>query len=198
LRVTSDNPIAESSLGGALADMGLLDQAAHHLVTAIRLAPQYLPPHYMLGTIFHRQNRLDEAQREYQLVADNSSDPAEASQSHNNLGVLFSQRNQTHAALREFDTAIRINPNERNSFLGRGSIEYQQRKADAAIEDFRRAAQIAPSATAYLWLGSACELKSDIVCAGQAYQDALRISPGLREAQNRLTMLQGKAGNSAN
>lgn len=198
LRVTPDNAIAEGNLGAALADMGLQNQAAIHLVTAIRLTPLFLPPHYTLGMVFQRQNRLDDAQREYQFVIENSSDPVESSQSHNNLGVLFSQKNQLEEALREFDAAIRINPNEQNSFLGRGSIEYQRGEGDAAIEDFRHAAQIAPSATVYFWLGSACELKGDPVCAAQAYEDALRLSPGLREAQNRLKMLQGKRNNPAN
>ena len=195
MRVTPDNAIAEGNLGASLADMGQLDQAAIHLVKAIRLTPEDLPPHYTLGMVLQRQNRLDDAQREYQFVVANSSDPVEISQSHNNLGVLFSQKNQMEYALREFDAAIRINPNEQNSFLGRGSIKYQRGEADAAIEDFRHAAQIAPSATVYFWLGSACELKRDPVCAAQAYEDDLRLSPGLREAQNRLKMLQGKKSN---
>lgn len=195
LQVTPENAIAESNLGAALADMGLQNQAMIHLLAAIRLSPQDFRSHYTLGMVLHRQNRLDEAQREYQFVVDNSSDPAERSQSHNNLGVLFSQKNQTEEALRQFDAAIRINPNEQNSFLGRGSIKYQRGELDAAIGDFRNAARIAPSATTYFWLGSACELKGDPVCAAQAYEDALRLSPGWREAQDRLKMLQEKRTN---
>jgi len=194
-QATPDNAIAEGNLGTSLADMGQLDQAEIHLMKAIRLTPGDLPPHYTLGMVFQRQNRPDDAQREYHFVIANSSDPVELSQSHNNLGVLFSQKDQLDDALREFNAAIRINPNEQNSFLGRGSIKYRRGEADAAIEDFRHAAQIVPSATVYFWLGSACELKRDTVCAAQAYEDALRLSPGLREAQNRLKMLQGKKSN---
>jgi len=178
--------------------MGLQNQAEPHLEAAIRLAPDFLPPHYTLGMILQRQNRLAEAQREYQFVVANTSDPAESAQSHNNLGVLLSQRKQPDEAIRQFDAAIRINPNEKNSFLGRGSIEYQQGKADAAVQDFRRAAQIAPSATTYMWLGSACELKKDESCAVQAYQSALRLNPGLPAAQNRLKILQGTSSAPAN
>jgi len=46
---TPDNAIAEGNLGAALADMGLQNQAAIHLVTAIRLTPLFLPPHYTLA-----------------------------------------------------------------------------------------------------------------------------------------------------
>src|SRR6266478_6455356 len=84
------------------------------------------------------------------------------------------------------------------AFSGAARSSISGGEGDAAIEDFRHAAQIAPSATVYFWLGSACERKGDAVCAAQAYEDALRRSPGLREAQNRLKMLQGKRNNPAN
>ena len=192
LRVTPDNAFAESSLGTALLEMGRLSEAAYHLQTAIRLTPGFLPQHYTLGMILQRQNRLEEAEREYQLVIDSSTDPAESAQSHNNLGVLFSQENQLDRAVREFDAAIGINPNEQNSYLGRGLIEYQRGQAGAAVGDFRRATQIAPSAMAYLWLGSACESERDGACATQAYEAALQLSPGLTEARNRLKLLREK------
>jgi protein O-mannosyl-transferase len=198
LRVTPDNAFAESSLGTALLDMGRLNEAAYHLQTAIRLTPGFLPQHYTLGMIFQRQNRLEEAEREYQMVIDRSTDPAESAQSHNNLGVLFSQENQLDRAVREFDAAIRINPNEQNSYLGRGLIEYQRGQAGAAVGDFRRATQIAPSAMAYLWLGSACESERDETCATQAYEGALQLSPGLTEARNRLKLLREKGQAPAN
>ncbi len=76
LRVTPDNAIAEDHLGAALADMGMEDQAAIHLVTAIRLTPLYLPPHYTLGMVFQRQNRLDEAQREWKARLGSSTQPS--------------------------------------------------------------------------------------------------------------------------
>lgn len=195
LQVMPENGVAEGSLGAALADMGLQNQATSHLLAAIRVSPDFLPAHYTLGMIFQRQGRLEDAQREYQFVIQNSADPMESSQAHNNLGVLFSQMNLTDRAVQEFDAAVRINPNERNSFLGRGAIEYQRGEPVKAIQDFRRAAEIAPSATTYLWLASACELNKDPICAVQAYEEALRLNPGMSEAQSRLKRLRGENAN---
>jgi tetratricopeptide (TPR) repeat protein len=156
------------------------------------LIPQSATPHYNLATLLHRNNQLDRAMREYQLALAYASDPIEAAEAHNNLGVLFTQRNQAQAALGEFDAAIRINPNEQNSYLGRGQLEYQQHNLDAALPDFSRAAQIAPSPVACFWLARTLEDKGDLGAAVQAYEAALQLAPAMNEARTRLETLRLK------
>jgi protein O-mannosyl-transferase len=192
LAVTSGNGIAQDNLGAALMEMGRPDQALAHFEAAVRLLPQSATPHYNLATVLHRNNQLDAAMREYQLALAYASDPIEAAQSHNNLGVLFTQRNQAAAALLDFDAAIRINPDEQNSYLGRGLLEYQQLNLDAALPDFSRAAQIAPSPVACFWLGRTLEDKGEMGRAVQAYEAALQLAPGMNEARTRLDALRPK------
>jgi len=108
---------------------------------------------------------------------------------HNNVGVLLMQLNRPNEALKQFSIAVDLNPNEQNSFIGRGTIEYQQGNLDAATADFRRAMQIAPSALASFRLGQTLEDKGDLKPALQAYQDALKLAPTMTSAQERLRAL---------
>jgi tetratricopeptide (TPR) repeat protein len=60
---------------------------------------------------------------------------------------------------------------------------------DAAVADFTKAAQIAPSPIALYWLGQTLERKGDTQRAVQAYEAALRLAPGMAEARARLAAL---------
>jgi tetratricopeptide (TPR) repeat protein len=195
LQVTPDNGVAEDNLGTAYLDLGLLDEALPHFISAVRFMPKLPMPRYNLATVLLRQNRLDEAQNEYEIVIQNGSDALITAQAHNNLAVIFTQENQPAKAFREFDAAIRLNPNELNSFLGRGSIEYQAGNFDAALADFTRATQIAQSPTAYFWLGRSFESKGDSRSAISAYDDAVRISPGFAAARDHANALRARIQN---
>jgi protein O-mannosyl-transferase len=189
LQVTPGNGIAEDNLGAAYMDMGQPDMALQHFETAVRLVPQLATAHYNLATVLHQQNQLDAAMHEYQLAITYAADPREAAQAHNNLGILLMQRNQPVAAMTEFNAAIHANPDEQNSYLARGSLEYQEHNLDAALADFSHAAQIVPSPVAYFWLGRTFEDKGDLPSAIRAYEAALRIAPNMNDARSRLDAL---------
>jgi len=195
LQVTPDNSIAEDNLGTAYVEMGRLDEALQHYIAAVRLSPQLSNPHYNLATVLLRENRLDEAQHEYEIAIKSAFNELELGQAHNNLAILLMQKNEPAEALREFDKAIRINPTELNSFIGRGLIEYQTGNLDAALTDFTRATQIAPSPIAYYWLGRTFEGKGDLRSAIRAYENAVRIAPGSVAAGDRANFLRGKIQN---
>ena len=194
LEVTENNGIAENNFGSALVEMGQPQLAEPHFEAAIRLIPTLASAHYNLAVLLQRQNRLEEAVRQYGMAIANSSDPLEAAQAHNNLGILYLGTKNFAAALAELNSAIALNPNEQNSYIGRGTIELQSWNYDAAIADFTRAAQIAPSPIACYWLGRALENKGDYLHAANAYVAALRLAPGMADARTRLEVVQGKSG----
>jgi protein O-mannosyl-transferase len=192
LQVTAGNGIAEDNLGAALMDAGRPDLALSHFEAAVRLVPELSTAHYNLATVLHRQNQLEAAMHEYQLALAYTADPTEAAQTHNNLGVLLTQRNQPASAISEFTAAIRANPDEQNSYLGRGSLEYLEHNLDAALADFSRAAQIAPSPVAYFWLGRTLEDKGELQAAIRAYEKALQMAPAMNDVRTRLDALRLK------
>jgi Flp pilus assembly protein TadD len=68
-------------------------------------------------------------------------------------------------------------------------IEMQSQNLTAAIDDFSRATEIAPSPQACLWLGRALETSGDLRRAEGAYAAALQLAPGMADARNRLEAL---------
>jgi tetratricopeptide (TPR) repeat protein len=190
IQVTNANSIAEGNLGSALMEMGRPDLAVAHLQRALQITPSMAIAHYDLGTLLHHANQLPEARQEYQLAVKYASDQREAAQAHNNLGVLFNQLGEKDEALAQFNQAIAANPREQNSLIGRGMIEFDAGKLDAALEDLARAAKVAPSALADYWQGRVLEEKGQIAAATAAYREVLKISPDFTDAQVRLNALE--------
>lgn len=190
IRVTVANSIAEGNLGSALMEMGRPDLAVAHLQRALQITPSMAIAHYNLGTLLHRANQLPEARQEYELAVKYASDPQEVAQAHNNLGVLLNQLGEKDEALAEFTQAIVANPREQNSLIGRGMIEYDAGRFDAALEDFGRAAKVAPSALANYWKGRVLEEKGQMAAASAAYREALKIAPNFTDAKVRLNAIE--------
>ena len=194
VQVTKYNGIAENNLGAALMDKGDMAAAFPHFQAAVQYAPDLGSAHYNLGVALYRQGQIQEAANQYRLAIAHAGDAQEAAQAHNNLGVLYLGMNNLAAAKAEFDKAIALNPNEVNSYLARGTIEFQSGNINDAFVDFSQAVSRAPSPLSFYWLGRAEEAKGDFVRAKVAYQAALRMAPGMTEARTRLNSLQTLTG----
>jgi Tfp pilus assembly protein PilF len=189
LDVTKNNGFAENDFAVALMERGEPQLAAPHFIAAVRFSPDLASPHYNLAVLLQKQNQLDLAEREYRAALALSSDQAEIAQSHNNLGILYLGEGKYASTMTELSAAIAIDPNEQNSYIGRGTAEMQTMNVDAAIADFAKAAQIAPSPLALYWLGRALESKGDTQQAVKAYAAALQLAPAMAEARARLAAL---------
>jgi Tfp pilus assembly protein PilF len=192
LEVTKNNGFAENDFGVALMERGEPQLAAQHFVAAVRLSPDLASPHYNVAVLLQRQNQLDDAEHEYRAALALSSDQVEIVQSHNNLGILYLGEGKYAAALNELSAAIALDPNAQNSYIGRGTAEIQMMNTDAAIADFTKAAQIAPSPLALFRLGQALEAKGENRQAVNAYAAALQFAPSMAEARARLDALRAK------
>jgi protein O-mannosyl-transferase len=186
LAVTRDNPIAEANLGSALVDLERPDLAVPHLERAIQLLPANASPYYNLGTLYLRENQLDRAREQFELALKYAADKHEAAQTHNNLGVLFNREGKQNEAFKEFSAAIALNPDEQNSFIGRGMIEREEGKFDAALGDLDAANKISSSALSYYWKGRVLEDEKQFQSAAEAYNAALKLAPQFADAAARL------------
>jgi protein O-mannosyl-transferase len=194
VQVTRNNGLAENNLGAAFMEKGDPASALPHFRAAVQYSPDLGSAHYNLGVILHRQGQLQEAANQYRLAIAPAGDTVEAAQAHNNLGVLYLGLNNLTIAKSEFDKAISLNPNEVNSYLARGTVEFQLRAFDNALADFSQAATRAPSPASLYWLGRAEEAKGDFARAKGAYQAALQMAPGMTEARTRLESLRTLTG----
>ena len=194
IQVTSHNGVAENNLGAAYMEKGDPAAAFPHFQKAVEYAPDLGSAHYNLGVLLQQQNRLPEAANQYHLAISYAADRAEAAQAHNNLGVLYLGLNNLTVAKAEFDKAIALNPNEINSYIARGTVQFQLGKYDDAIADLSQAAALSPSPLAYYWLGRAEAGKGDFSRAKRAYQAALQMAPGMGEARAQLQSLTTLTG----
>jgi protein O-mannosyl-transferase len=192
LAVTKNNGMAENNFGVALVDRGEPELAARHFAAAVRYSPDLASGHYNLAVSLQRHNQLEVAEREYREALLLSTDLTEIVQSHNNLGILYMAEHKYPEALTELNAALALDPNQQNSYIGRGTIEMQTMNFNAAIADFSRAAQISPSPLALYWLGRALEAKGEVQKAQTAYEAALRLAPGMTDARTRLQALQAR------
>ena len=190
IEVTGANPIAEGNLASALMEMQRPDLAVPHLARAIQLMPTFSTAHYDMGIVLHRRGELEPALQQYQLALKYALDEREAAQTHNNLGVLLNQLGRRDEAIAEFTQAIAINPNEQNSLLGRGMIEHDEGKLDAALQDFKTAAHVAPSPLALYWQGRVLEDKGQFAAAAEAYRAALNLAPDFGDTKERLGKIE--------
>ena len=194
LQVTTHNGTAENNLGVAFMEKGDLATAFPHFLAAVQFSPDLGSAHYNLGVLLQRSGQLPDAVTQYRLAISHAGDPGEAAQAHNNLGVLYLGLNNLTVAKAEFDKAISLNPNELNSYIARGTVEFRLGKLDDAIADFLQAGSRARSPLAFYWLGRAEEAKGDFAHAKGAYMAALQMDPSMREARTQLESLQALTG----
>jgi Flp pilus assembly protein TadD len=193
LEVTRNNGLAENDFAVALVERGEPQAAVEHFVAAVHFSPDLASPHYNLAVLLQRANRLDDAEREYRSALALSSDQMEIVQAHNNLGILYLVERKYAQALPELSAAIAMDANQQNSYIGRGTVEMEMSNVDAAIADFTKAAQIAPSPIALYRLGQALESKGDAQQAAKAYAAALQLAPSMAEARARLDALRARS-----
>ncbi len=192
LQVTSHNGIAEDNFGVALMEMGRPDLAQPHFEAAAEFIPQLSTAHYNLAVLNSNRTISTPRDANMNLALKYSSDANEIVQSHSNLGFLLLELNDLQGAIEQFNGALQINPGKQNSLLGRGMAEYRQGNLDAAVADLSHAVQIAPLAQADFWLGRALEDKGQTEAAATAYEAAVRLAPGMAEAQQRLDALRAR------
>jgi len=94
------------------------------------------------------------------------------------------------AAHQNFDESLRLNSGQFKAWLGLGLMAQKQGNIGEAITDLSRSVDLQPTAQAYLELGRMLTQTGHIPEALDAYQQALKISPGLVEAQQAALQLQ--------
>ena len=71
------------------------------------------------------------------------STPTDA-EAHCNLGVIYGQQGRTDEAIREYQAALRINPDYDEAHYNLGVIYRQQGRIDEAIREYQAALRINP------------------------------------------------------
>jgi tetratricopeptide (TPR) repeat protein len=173
-KVTADDLNRE---GVELVRGGKLVEALSIFGEALELEPSHRGARFNLAFAYQRLKRFDDAEREYRKVLE-TDDLARA---HLMLGLIYEEKGEYEAALKEFEEVLRLEPDNENAkskldrlkeelktsdeLIKEGAEHLKAKRYAMAVEYFKRAVDKAPDdyrphynlGVAYLSMGSYSE-----------------------------------------
>jgi arylsulfatase A-like enzyme/Tfp pilus assembly protein PilF len=168
-------------------------QAEMHLREAIRLGRRFRPAlHVALGAWLAEQGRLEEAEREYDLVLSRNPDNGAA---RNNRAIALYRTGKLAEAEKEFQTVIAEHPKMADPHNNLAAIAVEREDWKEA-ETQARAALALDDSLAEAWnnLGIALDQQGQAEAARQAFQASLQRDPDYWQARHDLAVNLRKAG----
>jgi len=184
LKVTANNYLAHDSLGNALAQKGMLEQAIARYQEALRIKPNLVNTHNNLGVALLKRGEINRAIAQYYQALQLKSDSAET---HNNLGVALFNLGQLDKAIGHYLTAIKLDPNFSKAHNNLGNALARKGKLDEAISQYSRALELKTNyPEAHNNLGVALAQQGKMDEAIIQFNQALRLKPDYAQARTNL------------
>ena len=102
-----------------------------------------------------------------------------------NLGRAYRNLGEDEKARESYDQALRLNPDQSNAYLGLGQLLEKQNRLDEAIGNYSKSVELRPVDTDFCsWVMRSKSSRRPEALA--AYENALKLSPDLQEAQSAL------------
>jgi tetratricopeptide (TPR) repeat protein len=105
---------------------------------------------------------------------------------YNNLGLLYSTRNEYQKAMKNFEKAIELNHNNKLVYANIGNIYKIEKKYDKAIKFYKKAIDINPIVETYFSLGFIYDKRKEYDKAIYYYQKAIDINPKFDACYNNI------------
>lgn len=194
LAVTNNNFFAEDALGGALLMQGQLDGAQAYYLRAVAINPDDPMAHANIAAYLDYHGRQTEAVQQYQTAIRFCSDSRLRGAFYAGLGSTYRELRDSAHAEESFDQALQLDPGLANAWLGKGRLALDEGKNDEgknedAARYLLRSVGLRPTGEGYLFLGHAFANMGRSQDALSAYQEALRVSPGMAEAKQAVAAL---------
>jgi tetratricopeptide (TPR) repeat protein len=181
------------NLGQVYDVRGLLEEAARHYQTALRLDPYLVHAYNNMGNIYEKQGRIEEAIWLYKKVIELDSKDAIARA---NLGAVYAKQGRFAEAITELMRAIQIKPDYAIAHNNLGNVYSERGYLDDAVREYRAAIEAKGDfAGAYNNLGLVYAKQGFLGEAAQAFRMAMHFEPDFFEAYNNLGMAYMKQGN---
>lgn len=190
LAVTNNNFVAEDEVGGALVDVGRVDEAYPHFLRAAQLQPADPVSHLNIGAYLHQHGHIAEGMPQYQLVTALTTDAHVLAITYANLGAAYVDMGEYTKAHVAFDRSVRLNPYRHNTWAGLGLLADREGKSQEAMHDFAVSLELQPTPQVYFQLGNMLAKSGRNAEALTAYQQALKLSPEFAEAQQAADRLR--------
>jgi tetratricopeptide (TPR) repeat protein len=140
LACTTDNSIAQSQLGLALADQGKTAEAIPHYERALLLKPDNIDAQNNFGNALAGQGKLPEAAQHYEEALLLNPDDVDAQI---DLGNVLAMQGKPAEAIQHFERALQIKPDDPECLNNLGVTLATQGKLDEAIPRLQQALALA-------------------------------------------------------
>jgi len=159
---------------------------------AIAVTENNFLAHHNLGTALEKQDRLDEAQREFQEALREKPDYPEV---HNNLGVVFNKQGRLQEAMAQYLEALKQKPAYADPHNNLGvTLEKLGRFGEAATQ-YQEAIKLNPNyADAHYNLAIALSRQGRVDDAIQELHAVLALQPNSADAHNNLGVVLERKG----
>ena len=126
---TTNNEVAEYSLGAELVRRGKVEQAVPYFEAAVRIRPDYAEAQNNLGTALMMGGRLEEAVEHLRMA---QKDGLKIPELHFNLAATLDRLGKIGEATAEYETALQMNPSFQDARFELGMLLLRSRAFDAA------------------------------------------------------------------
>ena len=189
LAITKGNYVAEDSLATAMIAQGRMEEALPHLRRARLLRPD--DPMATLNIASYEQihGNFQAALDGYALVPLFTKIPYLVAMARVNSGYAHCSLKQYDRAKQDFEASLKAQPGNAMAYRGLGLAEQRTGDIAQATRDYERAVELEPSATGYLLLAQAFDLRGQTDAAGATRAQAARMTSDLSgdiAAVNRL------------
>jgi tetratricopeptide (TPR) repeat protein len=161
--------VARNNLGAAYENAGRFNDAIREYVNAAQIAPDFMNPYNAIEDLFRQIN------------------PGNDAETHNNRGIIYASIGRTDNAVKEFQAAIRINPDSVMVHNNLGIMYARQGRTEDAVKEFLMEIRINPDFySAHYNLGVAYKMEGRLDEAVKEFQTALRLKPDHAGARKNL------------
>lgn len=185
-----NNALVRRYLGVEYARLSMYDEALVHLKEAVRLAPDRNEFWAIVFNTYVRSGRLAEAEDFARQGT------AQAPGNHvrwNDLGMILAMQKKRDEALKAFEKALSISPDDDTVNLNKGCLLFDMGKSPQALDHLRKAVKSNPKNSVALFrLGEALEAQGQKDEAMGQYREAVRWAPGYLPPRRRLKELEAQ------
>ncbi len=175
---------AHLNLGFSLMQLGLHQEAQHHLARVLELDSTIVDANYLLGTLSLANAQAIVAEAHFRKALQQAPDLFPAYES---LCSLLIQHSRADEATQLILDAVRLNPGHADLHVLLGNLHLEQQQLDQAISRFKDALDIAPThPQAYANLGLTLLKQGDLAQATAVLQKAASLHLSSADIYNNL------------